>query len=432
MEDGMDSSGNQASHVAYLAPSLGAVTSTFIYREIEAVRARGIEVATFSTRRPSGEVISAEAEELVANTTFLYELPRSEIVIDALTMAIRRPLRFLGGMCLAFRDACGARVSVAGDRFKLLWHFVVGSALAKRLSDGGQDHIHAHFAHMPTSIAMYAAHVAGATYSFTAHANDIFERPVALKEKVRRSAFTACISEYNRRHLTEAGCLVARLAVVRCALDVEQYAWQRPERGDGGFEIYAVGRLVEKKGIEHLIHALAALRDEGRSFRCRIIGGGPLLEPLRVQVGQASLDDRVELLGAQPQERVKALFAEADAFVLPCVVAASGDRDGIPVALMEAMALGVPVVSTGVSGIPELIQSDRNGLLAAPGDAQSLAQALATLMDDAELAVCLSQAARRTIETEFEVGRSAAILARRFVQAAGTWRAVPPHKKRGS
>ncbi|NIA15437.1 MAG: glycosyltransferase [Nitrospiraceae bacterium] len=425
MEGEVSSSGKRASHVAYLAPALGAVTSTFIYREIEAVRARGVEVATFSTRRPSGEVVSAEAESLLADTTYLYELPRSEIAIGALTMAVRRPLRFLGGLCLALRDACGARVSAAADRLKLLWHFVVGSALARRLADGGHDHIHAHFAHMPTSIAMYAAHVAGVTYSFTAHANDIFERPVALKEKVRRSAFTACISEYNRRHLIEAGCLLPRLSLVRCGLDVEQYAWRRPERRDGAFEIYAVGRLVEKKGIEHLVRALAMLRDQGRSFRCRIVGGGPLLEPLRVQVAQASLEGHVELLGAQPQERVKALFGEADAFVLPCVVAASGDRDGIPVALMEAMALGVPVISTGVSGIPELIQPYRNGLLAAPGDAESLAEQLAALMDDAELAVRLSEAARRTIETEFEVGRNAAILARRFVQAAGTWRPIP-------
>ena len=162
-------------------------------------------------------------------------------------------------------------------------------------------------------------------------------------------------------------------------------------------------------------------------------------------MAQAALADCVELLGAQPQERVKALFGEADAFVLPCVVAASGDRDGIPVALMEAMALGVPVISTGVSGIPELIQNGGNGLLAAPGDAESLAEQLAMLMDDADLAVRLSEAARRMIGNGVRggaergdfgaavcsCGRDLADGAQRIREEQPTWRGIRIDRYRG-
>ena len=171
--------------------------------------------------------------------------------------------------------------------------------------------------------------------------------------------------------------------------------------------LYFVGRLVEKKGARVLIEALERLRDSGGQFLCRIVGEGPQTEDMRQHVEKASLDDCVELLGSQPQERVKALFDEADVFVLPCVVAADGDRDGIPVALMEAMALGVPVVSTTVSGIPELIQSERDGILTEPGDAQALADALGTLIDDPQRTGELAAAARARIEADFDIDQSA-------------------------
>ncbi|MDX9971890.1 MAG: glycosyltransferase [FCB group bacterium] len=405
-------------NVAYLAPEFGAVTSTFIYREIEALESLGARVDTYSTRRPSESLVSAEAVPLIERTTYLYDLSKSQVLLDAGAMKFGSPLRYFQTATKLLHDVFAAKVPTPADRAKLVWHFLVACSLARRLVARKTQHLHAHFAHVPTSIAMYAAGLAGIPYSFTAHANDIFERPTALREKVARSGFGACISEYNRRHLSDIGCAPAKLDIVRCALDVENYDYRDPKPPGDPPMLYSVGRLVEKKGIGILIEALKHLRDRGVAFQCRIVGNGPLTDALAAQVRELGLQDRVNLAGGQPQERVKEWFREADVFVLPCVVAASGDRDGIPVVLMEAMALGVPVVTTAVSGIPELVEAERSGLVVPPGDALALADALERLLGDPELARRLAREARTTLETTFESRRNAGILWRKMHECA--------------
>lgn len=382
----------------------------------------GAEVDTYSTFRPSPKSISAEAMPLVESTLYLYEVPKLQVVWATASYAFRAPLRFLRGLARLIRDLTTAEVSNPGDRVKMIWHFCTGCLLASKLRAAGTKHLHAHFAHVPTAIAMHGAGLAGISYSFTAHANDIFERPTALREKVARSGFVACISDYNRRFLTERGCDPDKQVIVRCALDVTKYGFRERNIDKERPMLYSVGRLVEKKGIGVLIDALALLKSRGRAFSCRVVGDGPLLEPLRCQVIECGLSDDIEMMGGQPQETVKALFDEADVFVLPCVVAASGDRDGIPVVLMEAMALGVPVVSTTVSGIPELIRSGHNGLLVTPGDVDGLAQALGRLLGNPSETQSFAREARRTIETEFEAKHNAAILWEKMNECIGTGR----------
>lgn len=404
--------------VAYLAPEFGALTSTFIYREVEALRGLGLDVLTYSTMRPKDKVVSDEAREIVDQTLYLYELPKGRIVAEATVFAVRHFPAFLRAKWLMLRDAMAAEVSQPADRVKMIWHFIVGCALAGRLKSAGVQHIHAHFAHVPTAIAMYAGLAAGIPFSFTNHANDIFQRPVALREKVGRSAFTACISQYNVAYLAKRGCDRDRMRVIRCALDVAEYAYEVPRPVDDGAIVFAVGRLVEKKGITYLVEAARILKDRGRRVHCKVAGDGPLKEALQKQVQEAQVADVVDFVGSQPQENVRRLLRTCHVFALPCVEAADGDIDGIPVSLMEAMAMGVPVVSTGVSGIPELIQDGENGLLARPRDAASLADAIERLMSDQDDARRLAEAARRTIETEFEQMRNAKLLKEAF-EASG-------------
>ncbi|MBI4559791.1 MAG: glycosyltransferase [Candidatus Hydrogenedentes bacterium] len=406
--------------VAYLAPELGAVTSTFIYREIKALRRDGVRVVPFSTYRPKDAVISEEARPLVAETKFVYDYSKTAIALGGYSgykRFLRGPLRSIGLGFLTGTDALFERGLSLSDSLKLSWHFNVAHLLADDLEKAGVQHIHAHFAHVPTSIAMYAAMLTGISYSFTAHANDIFERPTLLRKKVARSAFAACVSEYNRRYLIEYGCDPTKLYVVRCGVDVTEYAWREPQRSAAPANILCVGRLVEKKGIAHLIEALSLVRQRGPAFRCRIAGDGPLFAELQAMIAEKSLGDGVELLGSQPQERVRELFRDADLFVLPCVVAKSGDRDGIPVVLMEAMALGVPVISTTISGIPELVHDGENGLLAPPGDAAVLAQKIETLITNRELAARITRHARKTVEIEFNSSGNAALLKQKFAAA---------------
>jgi glycosyltransferase involved in cell wall biosynthesis len=404
----------------YLAPELGSLTSTFVYREIAALRERGVHVRTYSTHlRRDGAVFSEEAQALIDDTVYLTEMPKGRVLAKLAHAMVTNPVRTPGVVALAVRDATLARVQRTSDRPKLLWHCALGICLARMLRRDGVEHLHAHFGHVPAAITMYAAAHAGIPYSFTVHANDIFVRGVALREKVRRAAFVACISEYNRRFLAERGCDAGRCVIVRCAIDAARFPFDGTPRPEPPL-IYTVCRLVEKKGIPDLLRALAVLKREGTPFRCLVAGDGPLFDETARLRAELGLDDAVELPGALPQERVQALHREGAAFVLPCVEARDGDLDGIPVALMEAMALGTPVVSTGVSGIPELIESGGNGLLAPPHDPEKLAGQLRRLLTEPALRAELARNARATIESRFELGASAERLHGLFEQAVRT------------
>jgi glycosyltransferase involved in cell wall biosynthesis len=402
--------------LAYIAPELGALTSTFIYREITALRDLGAEITPFSTVRPKDAVISEEARSLVAETDYLYEISTVQIAWESILFGLSHPLAVAAGKMRLFHDMIFAKVSTPSDRIKMMWHFMLGCVLARRLRAAGIGHIHAHFAHVATAIAMYGAPMAGATFSFTCHANDIFQRPVALREKTGRAAFTACISQFNVVYLRERGCTEGRLVIVHCAIDVSEYPFRDPKQNVDTPLIFSVGRLVDKKGLVHLINAVAELRSRGVQLQCKIAGNGPLYDSLAARISELGVADSVELMGSQPQEHVRELLRDAAVFALPCVVAPSGDMDGIPVSLMEAMAMGVPVVSGAVSGIPELIESGRNGLLADPTDTQALADALETCLTDEQRRADFATEARHTIETAFEIGQSAKLLVDEFQQ----------------
>ena len=405
--------------IAYFAPELGALTSTFIYREVQALRDMGVHVSLFSTRRPTGPVTSGEARQFIDETEFLYSDRRlSDFLAAAARLSIASPGRAASLAAVTVGDAAAGEFPALSGRPKAGWHALVAPLLARRMKERGVQHLHAHFAHMPTTIAMYAAHVAGIPFSFTAHANDIFEFGTLLRRKVARASFAATISEYNRRYLAERGCDPSRIHVIHCGIDTSGYTYRAPGPLRNPPEILSVGRLVEKKGMPVLLDAIARLRDAGSFYRCRIVGDGPQREMLAESIRVRQLSGQVELTGPQPQEQVLAMLRAADLFVLPCIRARSGDQDGIPVALMEAMALGIPVVSTSVSGIPELIAHERNGLLAPPNDAAALADAIDTLLQRDDLRRSFARAARATVEEHFEITRNAARLKDLFEQSA--------------
>jgi glycosyltransferase involved in cell wall biosynthesis len=228
-----------------------------------------------------------------------------------------------------------------------------------------------------------------------------------------RAKAVVTVCEYNRRYL--AGYLGPEAqGKVRCiynGLDLRQFTGAPPSTtATEPPVILAVGRLIEKKGMGDLIAAADILRERGRSFQVEIIGTGPLGPSLAADVKRLGLEDRVQLRGAQPLEAIRLAYRRATVFALPSVVAADGDRDGIPTVLMEAMASGVAVVATCVSGIPELITSGQDGLLVAPRSPAMLADALDLLLSDPELRERLARAARRKIEECFAIDRSSAQL----------------------
>ncbi len=397
--------------VAYMAPQIGVLSATFVYRDVEGLRARGAEVSLFSLRRPRQAVTSAEADGFIRETCYLYDLGAGAVLRAAARRLLRCPRRFLRGAGLAVRDALLARTAALSDRPKLLWHFLAGCLLAELVERAGARHIHCNFAHAPAAVTMYAALLADVPYSFLCHAHDIFVHGVALREKTARAAFGMCSSNYNVRFLVEEmGCDPAKLDVMRTGVDLEAFPLRAEKPFSAPFQVLSVGRLVDKKGFDLLIAAAAELVRGGRDLRVTIVGGGPAEAALRALADDPALGGRVTLTGPLPQEEVRRQFAAADAFALPCRQAKDRDMDGTPIVLIEAMALGVPVVSTAVSGNPELIEDGVSGMLTAPEDAAAVAEALRRIMDDPDAARRMALRARETIERAFDLAGNIARL----------------------
>ncbi len=307
------------------------------------------------------------------------------------------------------------------QRARIIYQVLPSVVLALRWRHKNIGHIHAHWAHTATSIAMHTAELLGVGFSFTGHANDLFVHRVGLIAKIRRARFIVCISEYHRRFYLDLGADAARLVVVYCGIDLARFA---PGSGDltrKTRRVLSVGRLVEKKGFADLIEACGLLRDRGVELNCVIAGSGPDLGRLRQQVTELGLENVVRLTGETVlQEGLPALLDSARVFALACVQDRDGDMDGLPQVLIESLLQGVPSVSTRLVGIPDLIRDDETGFLVTPGDTSALADAIEILLDDDELAARLAAAGAEWSREHF--GRDVAVrrMATLFAEASAT------------
>ncbi|NDY91914.1 glycosyltransferase family 4 protein [Ideonella livida] len=386
--------------VAYLAPELYGLSATFVYEEIAALERRGWAVAPFSVHRPAQPARGQEA--LQARTRVLYDGAPALLAGAArgAWTALRHPVALARALGWLVQDV----LRVGPHRlaaWKLVWQWAAALRLARWLRQRGCVHLHIHFAHVPAQIGMYAAALSGLGFTITAHANDIFERKLLLPQKARRAQALLTISDYNRRYLQTQGVPDARLAVVRCGVSLQAGA-PRPAAAAGTpLRVGSLGRLVEKKGMDVLLRALAQAVAQGQDLQLDIAGDGPLREPLQALAQTLGVAPRVRFLGAMGHAQVAAWLGSLDVFALACQVDAQGDMDGVPVALMEAMSQGVPVLSTRLSGIPELVVDGQTGLLAEPGHADSLAAQLMRLAGDAALRSRLGAAGARHALDEF-------------------------------
>jgi glycosyltransferase involved in cell wall biosynthesis len=283
----------------------------------------------------------------------------------------------------------------------------------------GVDHVHCHFATHPALAGFLVHRLTGIPFSFTAHGSDIHVDRTMLREKVAAAAFAVPISEFNRRVIEEecGTSLHTPLEVVHCGVDTSVFA-PRPRRDGGPFTLVCVGTLHEVKGQRHLVEACRLLAGSGVDVRCHFVGGGPDEDDLRRQVAAAGLGERAHFEGGRTMDEVAALLQRADVLVAPSVPTAGGKREGIPVVLMEGMSSGLPVVASDLSGIPELVEDGRTGLLVPPGDPVALAAALRRLAGDPGLATALARGGRERVLAEFDVTRSAGRLVELFGGAA--------------
>jgi len=250
----------------------------------------------------------------------------------------------------------------------------------------------------------------------TAHANDIYVKPELLDLKFSQARFVATCTGYNRSHIEKEFHLNGKLHCLYHGLELEEYQPQFNASAEIPL-ITAVGQLKEKKGFAYLLEACHILKENGYNFHCKIIGEGPLQSALEQKIQELSLDDRVTLCGALPHESVIDQMKSSTMFVLPCVTGSDGDRDGIPNAILEAMAMKLPVISTIHSGIPEVITDGVNGLLVAPADHEALAQAIARLLDEPQLGRQMGERGRQTVDENFDARRNASRLLKQMTTA---------------
>ena len=394
--------------ILYMSGTVPVRSETFVYREILALRSLGIDIQTASVHKSDYGLDDGVLEKMAEMSTQIYGSGAASIVFDAMIEVLKHPLRSFGTMTRCKLDAMFSADVKLSRRPKVVWQGVAALAFARRIRKKQISHIHAHMAHVPTTIAMYTAIQLGISFSFTGHANDIFPNRTLLNEKLKRAAFANCISHWHRAFFQS---IVARpesdYPIVRCGVDTSEYEITPAPRRNR-LEVLSVGRLVEKKGFDVLIKAAGEIaKAGGPSMRITIAGGGPCENQLQNLIANLPPTAEVIMLGDTNNDQVMELMAQVDLFVLPCRIAASGDRDGIPVVLMEAMARGRCVVSGDLETIRELVEHDVSGIMIPPGDQRALEGVLVELAMNRDKIDELGLAARLRIESEFDLALNA-------------------------
>ena len=392
--------------VLYLVTRFPAVTETFVVNEWLALSER-FRMRLVALRRSGEAPVHRETGRVVPDVRF----PSVVQPVAHLFWLLRRPRVYLATLAAVVRGALRFSVAEAVQEAVV---FAKAVAVARIVQRERVDHVHAHFASHPATAAWVVHRLTGVPFSFTAHANDLFVAPVLLDRKLADARFVIAISDYNRRLLLDRRS-AARVEVVHCGVDIERYAW----RGLGeraADRVVCVASLFEKKGHLDLIDALALLAERRPGVVLELVGDGPERDRIVERARERGVVERVSLLGARPSEDVRATLAQARAFALPSIRLPSGRMEGIPVALMEAMAGGVPVVATRISGIPELVEDGVTGLLVEPHDPTGLATALDRLLGDDAFAEGLALNGRRVVERSFNLALEARRLGDLFAE----------------
>lgn len=406
--------GREAPRIAVVLKGYPRLSETFIAQELLALERRGLDLSLYSLRQPRDVAVHPVHREIAAPVTYLPEYLKDD---PGRVWRAWRQARRLPGYAAARRAFLrDFRRDRSANRMR---RFGQACVLAAELP---QDitHIYAHFLHTPASVARYAAIMRGLPWSASAHAKDIWTTPDWEKrEKLADAAWVVTCTASGRDHLATLAPEPERLSLVYHGLDFSRFGPPpaRPTDRDGtdaarAVRLLCVGRLVEKKGTADLLDALARLPRD-LHWHLTHIGGGELRGALKRQAEQLGLEDRIEWLGAQPQERVLAEYRRADLFVLASRIAADGDRDGLPNVLMEAQSQGLACLATRVAAIPELVEDGVTGCLAEPGDPADLARALERLLRDPVARGRLGAAGAKRVRERFAMdGGIDALMAR--------------------
>ena len=384
--------------VAVLMSRFPSVTETFILREMIEMERQAQPVRLVPMLKETPPVVHEAAKPWIDRA--LYTPFLNGAILSANVRALlRNPARYLW---LLARLIAGTMTS-PDVLVRTLGVFPKSIFLGRALEQEGVRHIHAHYATHPATMALIIATLSNVTFSFTVHAHDIQVNRALLRWKLRETQFVRSISAFNKRFLEELYPNEARGKIDVIHVGIETHSYGPPSSTNGqraGNKILCVAAHKPYKGLPWLIEACRILRDEGIDVQCDVIGHGPMHDQLAAMIRDHGLTN-VRLIGPRAQEEVTRMMAEASLFVLPSIVAPDGQMEGIPVSLMEAMATGRAVVSTSISGIPELVEHGVSGLLVPPADARALADAIRELLADPERARRMGERGREKVRAEF-------------------------------
>ena len=362
------------------------------------MRRQGVTAPIYSIRAPKDVPLDCP-QELARAVRHLPEADALDAEMKTLRMLGRYPWKVIRTLRAWGKRPDKGRVMAAA------W-------LGPRLQKEGVRHVHAHFAGIAARTAYWLKEFYGITYSFTGHANDMFcdtASPVTLEDLVREASLVVTEADFSRdwlqrRHPEHAG------KIHRVYNGIDPAAFPQASPAPGRPRLVSVGRCIEKKGFADLIDACALLRERGVDFECAIVGGGPLEEALRSRVAGHGLEEHVRLTGPQPQEEVRKLLCAANVFVLACATEADGGMDNFPTVIVEAMASGLPVVSTRLAGVPEMVEDGVTGLLVGEKQPAALADAIAKLLADPDKARRYGACGKAAVAGRFASGVTVAQL----------------------
>lgn len=388
------------SRIGYVLKVYPRFSETFIVTEILAREGAGDDLAIYALRPTTDARFHPEIARVQAPVTWLRRYPKGGDLWQRIADGIRTP-----AIAQRLPGVLHELAGLPGDEVGQ------GVELAEAVLADGITHLHAHFASLAGRMAWVASRLTGVPYTLTTHAKDIYHSSVDpdwLRRVCADADRVVAISRFNENHLTRvlAGS-GARVELQYNALELDRFPFRAPGPAHDPLRVAAVGRLVEKKGFAHLIDAAALLARQGRRLDVRIAGTGELQDALTGRIAAAGLQDSVRLVGPQPQDRIRDLVEWADVFAAPCVPGEDGNVDGLPTVVLEAMALGTPVVATAVTGLPEVVENGRTGVLLAPRDVDGLAAALAGFADGEQPAHDHARNARALIEERFDSRRQA-------------------------
>ena len=409
-----------APKVSYVMSRFPKLTETFVLYEILAMEKMGIDVRIYPLLRERQAVSHPEVVTLLPRVRYL---PVLSLPI------VRAQLHFLRHKTAAYLrvlwDVLRGTWGSANFFFGALGSFPKVVRFAYEMQKSGIGHIHCHFASHPAVAGLIVHRLTGIPFSFTAHGSDLHVERRFLNQKVREAAFVVTVSAYNKELIVrECGEEIReKIHVIHCGVDPEVFRQPTHRINQSAARVLCVASFEEVKGHEYLVEACRILRDRGTQIACDLVGDGPLRRSVEGQIKKANLESVIRVHGARPRPEVVRMMSEVDIMVLPSVPTRSGKREGIPVVLMEAMASELPVVSSELSGIPELVDNGYTGLLVPPRDIGALADALQKLLQNPALRSRMGRLGREKVVREFNLQRGVETLADLFSASNGEIRA---------